>query len=466
MPSSSALVWSLHELGLADFNDKRLTKRGVRIATDFLDHPRCSIPQATQDWASTKGTYRFFSNDKVQSGKMLKSHHVQLVERASACDTILVAQDTTTLNLSSKQVAGVGNIGDGGDDGELRGLYVHSGLAMNTAGLPLGITSQKIYARKAETKTAAYRKTAKSRPISEKETYRWVEAVVETQAVLPNKHIVMVGDRESDIYEVFQTGRKLGVDLLVRTKQNRLLTESGQAVRLFDRALRGDIVTTYETDIPIDNHRTRKAMLTIRTTTISLPQPKNKNKGSEQAIPLTVLNVMEENPSAGFLPIHWMLTTSLGVATPAEAMEKVQWYIYRWRIERFHYVLKTGAFNIEKLQFETLERFRKAITMYSLVAYRILHAVYYERSHPDEDANAVFSAHEIQLLRLREQHHTGALTIHTAVIATAKLGGYLARKSDGPPGIKALWSGLQALQYLVEGMLLGSQMTAHGLQTS
>jgi hypothetical protein len=137
--------------------------------------------------------------------------------------------------------------------------------------------------------------------------------------------------------------------------------------------------------------------------------------------------------------------------------------MYRWRIERFFYTLKTGAFNIEKLQFETFSRFAKAITMYSLVACRLLRTLYYERDHPLETAENFFSHNELQALHLREKRRGGVFTIHEAVMAIAKLGGHLGRKSDGPPGIKAVWTGFQALQYLVEGMLLGSQMEAQGL---
>jgi hypothetical protein len=464
MADTSTELWAVREIGFADFGDKRLTLRGMSLAADLLEHPQCSIPQACQDWGATKGAYRFFANDKVQSEKMLKAHHAQLLERTAPYDTVLVAQDTTALNLSNKEITGIGNIGDGGKDGSLKGIYVHSSLAMSPDGLPLGLTSQKIYARKAETKTAGYKRAVKSRPITEKETYRWVEAVNRTKAVLPDNHVVMIGDRESDIYEVFRQGRELGVDLLVRTQQNRLLQEAGQTVRLFDKARLGEIVTTYETDVPVDHHKMRKAVLTIRTSTVALPPPKTRSKTEAWAdIPLTVLSVKEEHPAEGVEPIAWLLTTSLSVVTPEEAREKVTWYMYRWRIERFHYTLKTGAFNIEKLQFESFARFGKAITRYSLVATRLLYVLYYERDHPQESAQSLFSRTEIQALRLREKHLDKLFTVHQAVVAIAKLGGHLARKSDGPPGIKSLWIGFQALQYFVEGMLLGSQMAAQGL---
>jgi len=457
--ASSAYGWSLHELGFADFNDERLTKRGVDIAARFLQHPQQSIPQACGDWATTKATYRFFDNDKVQSADMLNAHREQIKRRSVRLSTVLIAQDTTALNLGGRQVVGVGSIGGGTS----MGLFVHSGLAIDpNGGIPLGIVTQDIYARDEKTKTAEYKKIAAALPITEKESGRWVTTIIEGKKVFEHKHLVFIGDRESDIYEVFVEAKKQDVDVLIRTKQNRILgtnQQTGVSEKLFDKAGNGEIVTTYETVIPIDHHKTRKATLTIRTSTINLLPP--KRQVGQEAVFVTVLNVREENPPVGISePIHWMLTTTLPITTAEKAQEKVTWYIYRWRIERFHYTLKTGAFNIEELQFETYRRFCKAITMYSIVAARVLYIQYYEKAHPQENAEEIFSIEEVRMLCLKEKKKPPyQLTIHEAVLATAKTGGYLARKGDSPPGIKALWIGFQTLQNLVEGMLLERQAT-------
>lgn len=458
MDTHSIATWAVREFGWATFNDERLTKRGTQIATDLLAHPHSSIPQACRDWAATKATYRFFANKKVTAKAMLYAHQYQLRQRAGDHETVLVAQDTMTLNLSGRQIAGLGSIGDGGHNSQLQGLYVHSGLAMDTDGLPLGLTSQKVYARKAETRTAAYRKTIKAKPITEKETYRWVEAVTQAHRALPDKHLVVIGDRESDIYEVFQQGQALGVDLLVRTSQNRVLQgdKTGQPVRLFDAAREGTIVTTYETEVPVNAHTTRPATLTIRAAAFQLPPPTSRDRGKQRpSIPLTVVGVTEEQPPQDAEPIHWLLTSSLPVTTPEQAIQKVAWYMYRWRIERFHYTLKAGAFTIEGLQLKTFERFANAIALYSVVAVRVLQSLYLSRACPDEPARTLFSDDELTVLAQRQNKTAADLTIQEATKAVAQLGGYLARKRDGPPGIKALWEGFRALQYMVEGMWLG-----------
>lgn len=452
--ASSAYVWALHEMGLSDFNDERLTQRAVKITATLLQHPHSSIPAGCGNWSDTKATYRFFDNDKVDSQNMLSSHSSETISRCSSLPTVLVAQDTTTMNLTNKQVSGLGRIGMG----DLQGFFTHSALAMDTHGIPLGILHQKTYVRKKETQEKGHKEKAKRLPITQKETGKWVEVIDCVKEKLPDRHVVIIGDRESDIFDVFQKARTIGVDVLIRTSQNRLISEvNGQTPEhLFDKAKRGSIITTYTTEMPTTNntHKTRQAALTIRAAEFLLPIAKNRRREKQSSIPVILLDVLEENPPKDEEVIHWMLTTTLGVKTAEEAIEKVQWYMYRWRIERFHYILKTGAFTVEKLQFETFSRFKKAITMYSIVAWRILFTTYEAREYPNDDASLLFSKEELIALCYKEKKIKQTMTCKEAVKALAKLGGYLARNHDGPPGVKTLWLGFQALQFILYGMLM------------
>ena len=454
--ASSAYVWALREMGLSDFNDERLTQRAVKIAATLLQHPHSSIPAGCGNWSDTKAVYRFFDNNKIDSSTMLSSHIGETINRCLQLDTVLVAQDTTTMNLTNKEVSGLGRIGMG----DLQGFFSHSALAMNTAGIPQGLLYQKIYTRKTITQNKEYKKHFKRLPVEEKETGKWVEVIDCVKERLQNKHVVVIGDREADIYDVFAKGINLGIELLIRTKQNRLVSErtDDKRIHLFDKANQGTVVAVYTTDVPTEMKKqvSREANLTIRVSAFT--QYSSKHQGKKLPLPLFLLDVIEENPPTGEEPIHWMLTTTMEVKTPDEAIEKVQWYMYRWRIERFHYILKTGAFNVEKLQFETFPRFKKAITMFSIVAWRILFTTYQAREHPQDDASILFSKEELLVLCYKEKKIKTTMTCQEAIKALAKLGGYLARNHDGPPGVKTLWLGFQALQYILYGMLMAKSM--------
>lgn len=102
-PSQSSYAWALHEFQHADFSDERLTQRAMKVAAAFLDHPQESIPAACGSWADTKGVYRFFNHQKITNQSILHSHYQETHARCNSESTILVAQDTTTMNLSNKQ---------------------------------------------------------------------------------------------------------------------------------------------------------------------------------------------------------------------------------------------------------------------------------------------------------------------------------------------------------------------------
>lgn len=453
-PSRSSYAWALHEFQHADFPDERLTQRVMKVAATFLDHPQESIPAACGSWADTKGTYRFFNHQKITNQSILHSHYQETRDRCNSEPTILVAQDTTTMNLSNKQVDGAGRIGEG----TLTGCFTHSALALNTEGMPLGLLYQKTYVRKEGTNDPEYKKRYKRIPIKNKETVRWIEAIEEVSLKLLSKHTVVIGDRESDIFDVFHCASKYHVDVLIRTAWNRNVLDpedSAVHVSLFERVKQSPIMTILNTVVPADNHgATREAKLTIRTCPFLLQPPKHRRKTVIPVL-LTIIDVKENEPPEGIEPIHWMLTTSLPVTTADDCIEKIRWYMYRWKIERFHFILKTGAFNVEKLQFKSIARFAKAIALLSVVACRILWIIQQERDNPQQTADTAFSSDELHALkRLNHHKEEQSLTLKQAMAALAKLGGYLGRKHDSPAGIKILWKGFQKLQYIVIGMNL------------
>jgi len=102
---------------------------------------------------------------------------------------------------------------------------MHSSLAITTDGLPLGLTATKFWTRK-EFKgcNALKRKINPTRvPIEKKESIRWLENLKQSTALLNHpERCVHIGDRESDIYELFCTAEALGTHFLVRTCVDRL----------------------------------------------------------------------------------------------------------------------------------------------------------------------------------------------------------------------------------------------------
>ncbi|MCY0903228.1 MAG: IS4 family transposase, partial [Firmicutes bacterium] len=150
-------------------------------------------------------------------------------------------------------------------------------------------------------------------------------------------------------------------------------------------------------------------------------------------------------------PIEWMLLTTLPITTLAEGLQCLTWYTYRWRIERYHYILKSGC-QIEKLQLETKDRLMRALAVYSIVASRLLRLTYQARETPEAPCTEALSESEWRALYTATHKRTivpkHPPTMQTAILWIAKLGGFLGRKHDGNPGLKVLWRGFRRLHDL------------------
>jgi len=118
-------------------------------------------------------------------------------------------------------------------------------------------------------------------------------------------------------------------------------------------------------------------------------------------------------------------------------------------------VLKSGC-GIEKLELETVERMRRALATFSIVAWRLLWLTYAARETPNASCEIVLSRHEWKLLY--SLAHRGQRvpeappTLREAVRLIARLGGFLGRRHDGEPGVKTLWRGLRRFHDILEAI--------------
>ncbi len=233
--SAGATSWIDRELAGCEFADKRLAKRFKILVRQLADGVGESIPMACQNWAATKAAYRFFSNDRVSEAEILSGHFQATRERFEATSgTVLVLHDTTECSFQREntQPIGVTTVTYGGKDKEGRrrlhttcGILLHSSLVVTMEGLPLGIAAVKAWTRKKFKGCNALKKKINPTcvPIEQKESVRWIDNLRESTALLDNpQRCVHIGDRESDIYELFCEAHRIDTHFLVRTCVDRL----------------------------------------------------------------------------------------------------------------------------------------------------------------------------------------------------------------------------------------------------
>jgi hypothetical protein len=452
--------WATDELRHADLGDRRLNQRLIKIVENLAAHPESSVPQASGTWAETKATYRFWDLKQVTPEAIRRAHTQSTGERVEACSTVLVVQDTTNLDFSHHPATtGLGYL----DHVHMKGLKVHSALAVSGLGVPLGLVHQEVWTR--DYKDLGKKPHRRCREIEEKESQRWLTALQATQEALPDGvRVVTVADQEADIYDLMAAPRRTGHELLIRGCRDRRV--GGEVPYLWDAMRSKAVQGRYTLSLRgKEGSEARDAVLTVRYGTVEIQPPHHhKRRAQLRPIRLSAVLVEEEGPPPDLEPVCWLLLTTLAVDSLDAAKQVILWYSYRWLIERYHYVFKSGC-HIEKLQLETAERIQRALATYCVVAWRLLWLTYEARRRPDVPCNQVLSDEEWHCL-FRATHPSSTLpdeppTLHQAVRWIAQLGGFLGRTRDGEPGVKTIWRGLRRLADIMIGWTIARSQSPH-----
>jgi transposase-like protein/transposase Tn5 family protein len=456
MTTASLTTWAEHELRHADLPDARLNKRLARLVADLSARPAASVPEAAVDWAPTKAAYRFFDNDRVEADAIRRPHCRATLERLPTDGPLLAIQDTTELDFTPHPATrGLGYLGHP----KHFGLLLHSVLLASADGVPLGLLHQQAWTR--DPRYLGKRKDRRKKETADKESQRWLTALRQTEQALPaGRTVLTIADREADFYDLFAAPRAEGRHLLIRAKGRRSVRHEA---RLLGAAVQTQPVAGRRTvTLPRgDNRPARTATLAIRFGCFEVNPPSTHPRRKELApLRLWAVLVEEEGGPAGQPPIRWLLLTTAATTTREQAWEAVRFYTYRWLVERFHFALKSGC-KVEELQLGTVQRLQRAVATYSIVAWRLLWLTYEARRQPQASCEAVFSRPEWQVLH-RKANPKVVLpqqppTLREAVRQVARLGGFLARRQDGEPGVKTLWRGLRRLQDLLDGYELGRE---------
>jgi hypothetical protein len=438
--------WAEEEFGTIRLYDERLKQRLYTLAQDFYNAPQAGILEACGgSKAATLGAYRFMRNPKVKMDIILDAHSDATIERIKQEKVVLCPQDTTTLSYSGLPLTGgLGPIS--GEENSL-GLLLHDTLAFSVKGTPLGVLQAQCWARDDETTGQEARH--QELPIEQKESAKWLKSfrrVSRIQQQCPETLLVSIGDREADIYELFLEAAKPGsAKLLIRAAKSRKRKVEGQD--LWEYMALQEIAVSHQIHVPRRGaQRERDAWLDIRFAQVTLQPP----QGYTSHITVWAVYAVEQPrfTPARVEPIEWLLLTTLEVTSPAESIEKLEWYAKRWGIEVYHRTLKSGC-RIEDRQLEEADRLEVCLGIDMVVAWRIQHMTFLAREKPEEPCTAVLTEHEWKALHYMVKKNPvlpdRPPTIRQAVFMVANMGGHLGRKEDGFPGTETIWRGLVKL---------------------
>jgi hypothetical protein len=449
----------------SDLDDVRLIHRGNKILNDLFSKSVHSIRQFSKTESDAKGVYRFLSNDRVSEDDII-------INLSSNCKAacfgkyVVCIQDTTEINLSNhrnriRKDSYIGTTNANAEQG--LGFMLHPCLVLDAMkGTPLGYADIKIWNRPLEFKSKIEREYNKL-PIEEKESYKWLEVSKNTQDILSESvtGMVIIQDREGDIYQQFATIPDEKTDLLIRASTNRTLVDKS---KLFSCLTNEKAQATYEVIVEAcakKKRAKRVAKLEIRYREIEISKTDGTSKGVAKTTKLNLIEVKEYDYN-GSDKICWRLLTTVPVINAEIAKMCVEWYSWRWTIEEVFKILKREGYNIEASELEYASSVRKlCLMMMEVIIKLFLMRLAYNEPEQEIDADAVFTEDEQefmeqQLIQLegkteKQKNPFKAKDLKRYVWVIARLGGWKGYESKRTPGITTLWNGLRYFKIAKEG---------------
>jgi hypothetical protein len=386
-----------------------------------------------------------FARQDMDPKQMLSGHLQRTLARVAASESeyIIAVQDTTYYNYSGHQaMSGLGDI-----QGKVRGLLQHNVLLLDAVGVPLGLLAQQYWTRKG----------GKDLPPDDKESNKWHNGLsaINEHLSQSSQTVVAVEDREGDIFSLFKAERHPNIELLVRVHQPRNLEViDQQQVHKLPQVYPhlsdyGQFTVTIERQ-----NRAVQLVLNLRAGAVNvypdkdLSPSKHKTQGFSLVVAQEVacidLKTQHVLPPPEE-PALWYLLSSLPINSLEQIQRVVQFYALRWRIERFHYTLKSGALNVETLQFDDIHTLINSLAFYSVVAWQLLSLTYAIREDPNQSAHVLFDPSELQLLQTMTSKTI--LSLGDAVLALGRIVGFAPSKKQPFPGVKVLATALERFAF-------------------
>ncbi|MGL4632060.1 MAG: IS4 family transposase [Leadbetterella sp.] len=422
--------------------------------------------------AEQKAYYRFLNHPKVTERILIEEASTRLQTLVKGRH-LLCIQDTSEVNLTSHD----NRIKDKSSLGRLDyahyalGFKIHPCFVLDAHQLtPLGFSEIKLWHRPFDMPSRFDRNFTKQ-AIEEKESYKWIEVANKSKAVLlAAQTVTFIHDRESDIYDVFSTIPDERTHLIVRSSSDRNIHEGGNLTKqLQNQKCAGKHIISLQTDKRTQRKK-GEAELEIRFCKVTIKKPHSSNiKGVKPRLELYVVEARQVNAVIEKEKIYWRLLTTHKVDNFDAALQIIEWYRARWYIEQLFRLLKNKGFQIENTELESGAAIRKLCIMMLHAILKIMQMrLAYDDESEGQPIEEVFSKAEIECLKkvnqklqgrtVKQQNHFKPNRTKWATWIIARLGGWKAYGSHGPPGVLAIRRGMERFSYILEGFLLIKDM--------
>lgn len=458
--------------------DKRLENGYESLFESMLVRYSVIIRQLAKDRSEEVQFGRFINNPKV-TAKGLVDHTCDGLSKDLKETSLLVINDSSTLcfepNTRREELGWVGN------KSKKSGFAIHPSIVLdaeNGACYGLGGISihQTAFARTQEEKAQQKQRRRDNwkTPFAQKQSYKWFDSPEQAIRNYPNAAgYTLIGDREADIYELMGLNLAQGWDFVYRSQYNRLVNKEQQgAGKLHDVLEQWPVAHTYQLDLSPTKKRTaHQATLDLKYGAITIAKPETcKDPQLEDHIDLWVVQARENDHSVvgKEQPIHWILLTSHPVHTTKQALQIIQWYLWRWTIEQMFRTIKSKGLNVEKAEVESFHGLANLATMALIAAVQVMQLLQARDGQTMQKIGYAFSKPEIQCLnalntkmqgktqKQKNPYPPSSLAYASWIIA--RLGGWKGYASERPPGPITLIRGLDHFYGVLQGFYLFSNL--------
>jgi ferredoxin len=484
MHDQEHLNWAQQEFAYLDLGHLARKKCACRVLSYLSRATGSKVTQFTRNNAELQQAYGLIGHEQILPVSFTQAAAQAAYKRMEPQSPwCIVPLDGSSLNLTDPEhQKGFGQVGG---SPLTRGLIVQTALAVSNEGVPLGVLAQHYLARP-DSKNKGKSKSQQKRS-KDKETKYSLEIIqtveASTEAAEKTGRLWFQMDRGYDCMLLLEHMAESPNRFTIRGEYDRALwvdeedeasVENEESHKSVMQALAAcPVVAELELSLKGSPTRTaREARLEVRYSelTLRLSDPTRRQTvrsatGKSRRVPIrwprTLNCVWVQEVSAvpeGETPLRWLLWTNAELNSGEDALEVVTKYSYRWLVEEFHRLWKSGAMKVEETQVRALDHAERIARMSALVACRLLRLARLARDQEDSEASEEFSPAELTLLHLLDPRsprqaprpqRKGSLAWVIAVLAD--LGGYTGKSSGGPPGPLVLARGMKRLANALEG---------------
>jgi hypothetical protein len=463
--SNGTREWAAEQFDTADFGDVRRHRRATLMLRRAAERPAGTLSDVFVVSAERQAAYDFIESD-VSAKAIMTAFGQASLRAVGEARWVYAVVDGTSLSLVDRSKSkGFGSIGKRAFP--TRGLKVLDVLAVAADGTPVGLLDLEWWVRGDKKAGSRYVR----RRAQQTETTHWVDVVRRTGDLVreqaPDCAPWFVIDREGDNAEILRAVAQPGQRFTIRATQNRsTVLPSGRLRLLHTHLHKQRVLGAHVVDVPAGPKRdARRAVLDVRAAAVVLRLP-DRATGKYAEFPVQVVWARERRAPRGQARLDWMLLTSSTVDTLDEAVDILQGYCHRWRVEDFHRSWKRGHCNVEDTQLHTAERVMRWATLLAAVATRVERLKHLARTQPQAPATIELSADELDALRVAkiriksrvETIPDGVPSIAQAVRWIADLGGYTGKSSGGPPGSITIGRGLERLMIWTDAFVYTKEL--------